>query len=146
MSHETRVHRALWHAMIIFSGLCMIAQVVLLIIRLDYHVYISYFIVAIPSWVLALAGVLWGSYMAGVNYLRAHTNQAINGLVVVIMAQGFGWTQFTLARKFEHVMELSYLESLLPLLISVVLASIFLVFIIVMEILADKGLTKKTKD
>jgi hypothetical protein len=143
MSHETRVHRAVWHAMIIFSGLCLIAQVVLLIIRLDYHVYINYFIVAIPSWILALAGVIWGSYMAAVNYLHAHPNQSINGLIVVIMAQGFGWTQFTLARKFEHVMELSYLESLLPLIISVGLASIFLTFIIVTEVLADK---KKTKD
>jgi len=137
--------RALWDWLLLTAIVAMVVQFILLIVRLDLSVNISYFIIAIPAWVLAFLGTGFGLYLLVINAMRGHKIKLLEGLILLFLSQGFGWSQFSLALKFQNTAPLSYWEALLPFFIFVGLAFIPIVAVLVMMTDKHNGLRKRSR-
>jgi hypothetical protein len=119
---DRRGIRFAWRLIVLWNAIMMITQIILLVMRLDYHSNIGYYHIAIPAWLASLATIIWGVVLTLFSHVADDDESILNGMAATLVAIGFAISQFLLASKFETSSDVMYLETLLPFIIFGMLA------------------------
>ncbi len=105
-----------------------VAHFVLLILKTDKNVDISYHVVAAPALVAYGVGTVFLLVWSLLWFvLRRNLARGLGFLAMAVLAAGTFWTTLALARKFDFVSSITFLEALLPATIALAIAgSLFL--------------------
>jgi hypothetical protein len=108
--------------------LCMLTEVILLSVRFDYFLNINYLYIIMPA--VIPAGITTVTSVYGIVYNLSQGDkfyEAMRSVATAAISQGFLWSQFLLAMKLEHITKQTYLNTLIPLMIAGLIATVVII-------------------
>lgn len=96
--------------------ICFVAQSILLAIRLDESIQINYFIILIPTYIVALIMIFYG--IMKVYYGKLGTQGILLLVIVYTMVLGITISQILFGVKFQNMTTISITECFIPIFLS----------------------------
>lgn len=131
--HGVEMDRVIYVLIVIIVVVAAISHFVLLILKTDKNADYSYHTVAAPALLAYGLGtvffLVWSLLWFSV---RRNIPRGLGFLGMAVLAAGTFWTTLALARKFDFVATITYLEALLPATVALLVAGVlFLASILV---------------